>query len=247
MALIRNSNAALIARDAVVLDLGDLQRQGAAIMERARAESARIVTDAKGERERILAGAHEEGRAAGYAAGLAEGRTTGAEQARSESLAARQQDLEKLIGAWTQALSEFSAARDSFVQAAERDVIRLALSIAEKLVKRRIELEPDIVLDQVRSALSTVIRPTEAVLAVHPGDRQLVEQAMGGLLAQFPAIRNITLIDDAALHAGSCVARMRDPETAGLGGGEVDASIATQLDRIVAVLLPGERRGDISH
>jgi flagellar biosynthesis/type III secretory pathway protein FliH len=99
----------------------------------------------------------------------------------------------------------------------------------------------------VRSVLATVIRPTEAVLAVSPEDRPLVDAALGGLIAQFPAIRNVSLQDDPRLARGSCVARMRDPETAGLGGGEVDASLQTQLDRIVAVLLPGETRGDFSH
>lgn len=247
MALIRNSNAALIARDAVVLDLGDLQRQGAALVERARAESDRIVADAKGERERILQGAFEQGREAGFSKGLAEGRVAGAEQARAESLAARQEELSKLIGTWAEALSMFSAQRDAFVQAAERDVIRLAVVIAEKMVKRRVDLDPELVVEQVRSVLATVIRPTEAVLAISPADRELVERAMGSLVAQFPAIRNVSLIDDDTLARGSCVARMRDPETAGLGGGEVDASMKTQLDRIVAVLLPGEQRGDFSH
>lgn len=237
MALIRSANAANLMRDAVVLDLGDLQRQGSAIIARAQSEAERIIAEAKAERERILDGAAEQGRTEGLARGVDQGRKLGAEQARVEALGARQQELEALIGAWREQLAAFSAQRDSFVQAAERDVIRLAVLIAEKIVKRQIAADPSVVIDQVRSVLGTVIRPTEAVLAVHPEDRPLVESALAGLLAQFPAVRNVSLVEDGRVARGSCVARMRDPETAGAGG-EVDASIDEQLGRILSVLLP---------
>lgn len=240
MALIRSTSAAQHVRDAIVLDFGDLHRQGAAMLDHARAEAAKIVAEAKAERERIIAGGFEQGKAAGLAQGMQEGRKLGEDKARQETLAARQQELAGLIQAWGAALQAFSTQRDVFVQAAERDVIRLACVIAQRVVKRHVELNPDAVIDQVRAVLGTVIRPTEAVLAINPEDRGLVETALGGLIAQFPAMKSVSLVDDAGLARGSCVARMRDPETAGLGGGEVDASIATQVDRIVSVLLPGE-------
>lgn len=246
MALIRSAQAGPMVRDAVVLDLGDLQRQGAELVARARQEADRIVQQAKAERERIIAGAADEGRAQGLAAGTAEGRQIGAEQARSEALAGCQQELERLQGAWLEALRAFSAQRDGFVQAAERDVIRLAVKVAGKIVKRAIELEPEIVIAQVRAVLATVIRPTEAVIAVHPQDMALVQRSLGALLAEMPSVKGAEIVEDARLARGSCVARMRDPEDAGPGG-EVDASVSTQLDRVVSVLLPGTNPGELSY
>lgn len=246
MALIRSAQAGPMVRDAVVLDLGDLQRQGAELVARARQEADRIVQQARLEREQILAGAAEEGRAQGLATGTAEGRRIGAEQARGEALAGCQQELERLQSAWLEALRAFCAQRDGFVQAAERDVIRLAVKVAGKIVKRAIELEPEIVVEQVRAVLATVIRPTEAVIAVHPQDMALVQRSLGALLAEMPSVKGAEIVEDARLPQGSCVARMRDPEDAGLGG-EVDASVSTQLDRVVSVLLPGARPGELSY
>lgn len=241
MALIRGVQAGHLVKDAVVLDLGDLQRQGAEMVARARREGEQIVNEARQERERILAGAAEAGRVEGHARGMQEGRKEGAEQARGEALVSCKQELGKLIEAWTGALRAFGGQRDGFIQAAERDVIRLASVIAEKVVKRSVELDVEIVVEQVRATLATVVRPSEAVIVIHPADRATVESALGGLLAEMPSVRHVDVVDDSTgrLARGSCVARMRDPERAGIGG-EVDASIETQIDRIVSALLPGD-------
>lgn len=205
----------------------------------ARAEAEAIVAAARAERSRILAGASEQGQAEGYTKGLEAGRAEGREQAASGALAEHGERLAKVEQAWMAALTSFESTREDLVQGALRDVVKLATTIAERVTKRVIKLDPKVIEDQLAAVLAVVVRPTELLLRVHPDDRPSVERALPGLMAAMPAIRHAEIIDDPAIERGGCVARTRaNTDTGEAGGGEIDARISTQLDRLVETLLP---------
>jgi len=240
MALIKNAIAREIAREAIVLDLGDLRRQGEAILRQAGAEADRIIAQARQERVKILAGAEETGRAEGVAKGLEEGRARGREEGLAEALGSHKPQFEKVETAWSAALQSCAVQREDLVQGALRDVLRLASLMAERIVKRQIELNPKTVEDQLASVLAVVARPTALRIRIHPADRPIVEQAMPRLLAAAPAARHAEIVDDESVGRAGCIAEARgDADKGEAGGGEIDASIPTQLDRIVEMLLPG--------
>ncbi len=241
MALIKHSNTRDIARDAVVLDLGDLQRQAALIMQSARDQASAVIAAAKAEREQILAGAAELGKSAGFEVGRAAGLNIGKEDGRTAAISEFRARLEAIESSWGSELSAFERARQSMLLAAEKDVLRLALQIAERVVKRAVANDPLIVIDQLRAVLAVVARPTELVVRIHPDDVEIVREALPQLTRHFTTVRNVELAEDQNLSRGSCIAAMRS-SSGGDGrfaGGEIDASIATQLDRIVQALMPG--------
>lgn len=236
MAIIKQSNAGDIARDAVVLDLGDLQRQAALIVQAARDQAAATIAEAQRERARIVAGAAEAGRLEGLEAGRIEGVELGAAQGREQSLAEMRNQLEQVQSAWTAAVDKFESARAGLLDEAGREMIRLALQIAEKLTKRVIQADPSVVVDQLAAVLAMVVRPSQLIVRIHPDDESLVREALPVLAARFAMAQSIELLTDASLTRGSCTAAMRGDQ----GGGEVDATISSQLDRIVAALLPDD-------
>lgn len=233
MALIRQSLADTVARDAVVLDLGDLVRQGDQIRARARAEAERIVAEARAERERLLAGAAEEGRREGLAKGLEEGRKNGEEAGKREALAAAADRLKALEERWGAALAGFESQRDEMLLEARTDVLRLALLAAEKVTKRAIEMRPEAAADQLSGVLSLLTNPTRLVVAVHPDDVALVREALPALSERFASASHAEVAAADGLDRGSCVVRTGS-------GGTIDASIRTQLERIVRAVLPEE-------
>jgi flagellar biosynthesis/type III secretory pathway protein FliH len=241
MALIRHAQAERIARDAIVLDLGDVQRQAAQLMEQARRRAEEIVAEARAEREKILAGAGEKGRAEGLAKGTEEGRKAGAEQGRAAALAEWKGKLEQVEKRWVEALGSFERERDRMLTEARVDVLRLALLLSEKIVKRVVEVDPGIVGEQLQAVLALVARPTELLITINPGDRGAAEAALPGLMARFQSVRHVELVGDAKVSRGSCVARTRGRagEGGAAGGGEIDAGIEGQLQRIAELLLPG--------
>jgi flagellar biosynthesis/type III secretory pathway protein FliH len=233
MALIRHANARTIARDAIVLDLGDLAAQGELLKARARAEADQILEHAKAERQRMYAGAAEEGRRDGLAKGLEEGRKQGHAAGKSEALAAETEKLKKLDAAWQAALGSFESERDRTLLDARQDIVRLAAIVAEMVTKRALLLEPDRVVDQLGAVLSLVSKSTRVAIAVHPDDEPILRDALPSVASRMGSGAHVEFTPDATVERGSCVARTGT-------GGIIDASIRTQIQRIIGVLLPGQ-------
>jgi flagellar assembly protein FliH len=232
MALVRNIDAAVMTRDAIVLDLGDLRRQGQRLLDAARAEAVRIEQEAQADRATIINGADKVGFEQGFARGLAEGQKAGAEEGLNKALAAVAPEIQRLNAGWTAALDAFIETRERFLAEGQQDVVRLAAMIAGKVCKRQIELDPAIVAVQMAEVLSLVLRPTRLQITCHPEDRDLLTHAMPLLVKRTQHNVDVELVDDPSLARGSCVARLAS------GGGQIDASIDTQLQRIVDALLP---------
>lgn len=232
MALVRQSEAAVMTRDAIVLDLGDLRRQGVRLIDAARQEAIRIEQEAQADRAQIIAGADKVGHEQGFARGLAEGTAAGIEKGTAQALAALAPELQRLSTGWAAALDGFVQTRERFLAEGQQDVVRLAALIATKVCKRQIELDPQVVTAQLAEVLALVLRPTRLQVACNPADRDLLSRALPGLASRAQQSLNVELVDDATLARGSCVARLAE------GGGMIDASIDTQLQRIVDALLP---------
>lgn len=231
MALIRQSSTGSFTRDAIVLDLGDLSRQGEQIRARARAEADRIVAEAKAERDRLITGAVEEGRKAGTAQGLEAGRQQGILEGHQAALAEMREGLAMLQAGWMTALGAFDEERDRMLLEARQDVLRLAAVVAELVTKRAVVLDPGRVRDQLAAVLAVLARPTRLTVNVHPDDLGLVQDALPAMCEKYSAATHVEISPDPSLPRGSCVARSGT-------GGVIDASIRTQLDRIVELLLP---------
>lgn len=230
MAMIRQADARTLARDAVPLDLGDLARQGEALVAAARAEAARLVALGRAERDRLVAGAAEQGRREGFAQGLEEGRRAGREEGRAAALEESRARLSELDAAWTRALEEFSGVRDRLLSEARRDVLELAIRLAGMVTKRAIAAEPASVADQLEAVLGVLARPTRLVIEVNPDDLPLVMEALPTLAERYRLATHVETVGEASLSRGSVVARLPS-------GGSIDATIETQLERIAASLL----------
>jgi flagellar biosynthesis/type III secretory pathway protein FliH len=139
--------------------------------------------------------------------------------------------LAKVEAGWQASLAAFDAARDRMLLEARQDVLRLAVLIGEMVTKRALAIEPGRVADQLEAVLATLAKPSRLTIAVNPDDQDLVRQALPGLSEKYAAAVHVEITTDASLARGSCVARTG-------GGGIIDASIATQLERIVETLMP---------
>lgn len=236
MALIRQSDADRIARDAIVLDLGDLKRQGDELVTRARAKATLILQEAQRERDALVGSGHAEGFAKGFAEGHAAGRTAGLDEGRAAALESRTAELARIEAGWNQALSAFLAEREGLVASARDDLLRLAVEIARRACGRLLELDPTLTAGLMAEAVASAARASRLVVCVHPEDEPICREALPTLLARFPECEHAEVRPDFALSRGSVV--VRTP-----GGGEVDGSLATRLERIARALVPGTDDG----
>lgn len=231
MALIRRSDAEVMARDAVVLDLGRLEAQGDALVSGARARAGQIIEDAQAERAKLIADAAEVGERKGFEAGHAEGLEAGRTEGRAEALAAATAEIDTLASRWAEALDAFEAGRNTLLGDAHEDLITLACEIARRATGRIVELHPESIVDQFAEILSVVVQPTTLRVRVSPEDEPFIAEAMPGLVARFADGSDIELVADGSLARGSCIA-----VTARHGA--VDGSVSTKLDRLIDSILP---------
>lgn len=227
MGMIRGVDLDQVARRALVMNMGDLGAQAEAMVADARREAERIVQEARAERDRLVTTAREKGFNAGHAEGFIAGEREGLQAAR----VAHAESIGGLCEAWGRALDAFEAERDGLLRAARSEVVLLAAEIATRVTRRAVELDAGVVVAQMEAVLGAVARPTRLLIRVNPLDLDLARDELGGLLARFELCRHADLAADASLPRGSCVATTGE-------GGRIDAGIASQLERLVAELLP---------
>jgi flagellar assembly protein FliH len=167
----------------------------------------RMLADAAAEAQRI--------RELAYAEGHAEGRARGHELGHAE--------IQTAARAVTEALAQLTSMRAQLAEAIERDAVELALALSAKILAGALEVQPERVVDAVRGALRRVADRRRITVLVDPADLELVSGAIGELQARAGGIELCEVQADRRVGRGGAVVRTVE--------GEVDASVATQLQR----------------
>jgi len=236
MGLIKRADIEDYTRDACVMDLTDLEKRGRVIVDAANAEAQSILSLANAKRKQLIASAekagYDKGHRDGYEQGYIDGVVNGVEDAKKD----RAQVLDQLMEIWTSQLDAFENQRDEMLEQARTQVVELGALIAQRVTKRIIELDPTVVRKQMESVLSNITESTRLVIAVHPDDIGMAQEALPKLIERFATCEHAQVVTDATIEQGSCVTRTAT-------GGVIDASISTQLDRILDALLPHSANG----
>ncbi len=231
MPIIKQQISQPLIRDAVVLDLGDLGRQAARLRAAAQAKAEQILKNARDEAQRLIAAAEQTGYDAGHAKGLAEGLAQGQTQGHAEALAAGAEQVQQTTQRFNTLANEWDAHRTQLDRDARSAVLSFAVRFAKQVTHRVVEVDPTVIVDQVASALSRVLEPTDVAIRVHPDDRDTLREVLPDLLAGLTHLQHVDLVEDVDVGRGGC--------KLGLHGGEIDATIATQIRRLTQVILPG--------
>ncbi len=196
------------------------------VLARARAEADEIIMRAREEAEAIAARVKEEAYAEGLARGLAEGKERGyregMDRAVEEAARLREEALLALRGA--------EEARRRLLLEIEREVVDLAVEIAEKVLCKELEQDRDAVLVVAREALSLVAGRKSAYLFVNPQDLPAAEGARGELAALLGPKALVEVIADPAVERGGL--RVETER------GDVDATLSARWKEILAALKP---------
>jgi len=209
-----------------IFNLSDIAEEAREIIARAQREGQRILEQAQGELQRRYEQAKEEGYRDGHEKGLKEGREAGRQEALAAAREEFRRESEKTLQGLNQVLSRFEEEKGKILWLAEQHTVELALAIAEKIVKKMAGVRTEIALANVQEALKLVAGHTDVTIRVNPEDWKSLEQLAGEVLQGYERIR---FQPDEGLARGDCVVETR--------GGEIDASLDTQLERIAEALL----------
>jgi flagellar assembly protein FliH len=218
-----------------VFSLRDVEEQAKGLIIRARERSELIVAAAQEEAERIKRDARLEGFAQGRTEGLTKGSQEGTAEGRQRAHAEHSAALEELSRVLTLLVEQLDRSRQELEAAATREVLGLAVAIAERVTKRQGVLDPRVAVANVSEALKLVIHGSDVRIVVHPEQKSVLEEALPALKAQWSGLKHVELIEDETLTPGGC--RLYTAQ------GEIDGDLDGQLRRIVADLLPDTTAG----
>ena len=108
----------------------------------------------------------------------------------------------------------------------------MSLYLSERIVHRQVKQDPSIVIEQIRRALELAQSPADLEIVVADSDQHRVHKALPGLLERFENTGYVSIRASEDMAPGGCLVQMR--------GGEVDASLEVQLQRLTEAILPGE-------
>jgi len=230
MTIVKHTNADHMIKDALVLDLGDLQCEADRIIAQAQEEAQRILAEAEGGARKLIDAADEKGYEAGLARGQAEGRAEGIENGRQEAFDELRSRLDDLTNSWNDALGAWEQQRSDLFLEARTDVLRFALVLAGKIIHRQLTLDPLVVQRQLEESLKFVSAGSSVLVSIAPDDRTVIERALPDLLQRIGACEHVRIKENPNITRGGCIVST--------AGGSIDATIETQLKRIAETLLP---------
>jgi flagellar assembly protein FliH len=176
-------------------------------------EAAKTGSAPAAELERRLA---EETRKA-FETGRERGRLEG-RQAEREAQAAAERERVRLAA---ELIAKFAEERDRYLRAVEHEVVKLALAVAARILRREAQMDPLLLTGAVRVALGQLAATTEVRLRVPPAELPLWTEAMA-LLPNLP-IKPAVVAGD-GMRLGDC---LLETEL-----GSVDLGIRAQLAEI---------------
>jgi flagellar assembly protein FliH len=159
----------------------------------------------------------EQARSEGFRQGVAEGQVEGASA------------VDAAAAALSQALDHELTQREQMTVALAHDAVELALELAAKIVHGAIEVQPERVLEVVADALRPIADRRRLTILVDPADLELVTASLDRLRAQAGGIELCEVQADRRVGRGGAIVRTSE--------GEVDATVATQLEKAREVIV----------
>lgn len=129
------------------------------------------------------------------------------------------------LAALQSAAEQLQTQRDHWLEQSQREAVRLGIAIAERLLRHTLAVQPDAVLELIRSALDWTAHSDRLRVRLHPADAGLVASAKSSLDPH----RDIEFLPDDSLARGDCVVETPN--------GQADARLDLVLQRIADELL----------
>ena len=146
-------------------------------------------------------------------------------------LEAADKKVETMMQRYAEAILEVGNLRSFLHSQAEREVVRLALKVARKIIHREIKADPDIIQTLVRVALSHVAEKSPVTVHLNPVDYNYLQEQRSEL-SQAEG-RDIALLADKSIERGGCLVHTEC--------GDIDARIEEKFREVENSFFEGLR------
>lgn len=151
-----------------------------------------------------------------YEMGKKEGRAEGERAGTAAGMAAVQPVIDRM----TASIAELASYRARFRRDSEPELLRLALAVARKILRRELTVDPHSLLGILKAALETINQAEVLCVRVNPEDAA----QLTGKLSSLGLPDAVEIVPDRTLERGSVILDTKR--------GQIDASMQTQLAEI---------------
>ncbi len=197
------------------IDWDALKADAEAIVDRAAADARALIEEAQRAARQIYDEAEAraqsievEARTRGYDAGFETGKNAADVQ------------MGEMIDTMHGLLGGIRDSRQDLMESAEPEIVRLAMAIAERIVHEQITVDPNVVIENVRSALTRLAKREVVTLRVNPADLETMRHHRDAVVSASD-IEQLRIVEDQRVDRGGVVVETE--------AGTIDAKISTQL------------------
>jgi flagellar assembly protein FliH len=206
---------------AVAFNYDDVTSKANAYLAEVKAEAAQILAQAEQDAARIRKQAEAQGQ-------------KGAHELAEKSVQARvdaqiKQQMQTALPALEQLIQSLAAARQQWLQAWETNAVRLAVAMAEKVIRREVLQQPEVTCEWVREALELASGCQMVKVYLHPADHAALGVQIQMIANQIAQLAPAEILPNETIGPGDCLVQTEY--------GEIDQRIASQLARIKEELL----------
>jgi flagellar assembly protein FliH len=215
MASILKQHGTSQGRDEVrasAFNFDDMTSKAEAYLKEVRTQAAQILAEAQAKAQAV----REQAKRDGQRDAVAE-----AERALQSKV---QQQLQSVVPAIQQAVANVERERAAWLRRWEDDAIRLAVAIAERVIRQEVSRQPEITLELVRDSLQLAAGMGALKICLNPRDYASLCDGVKKVVAEMKQLAATEVVADASVSPGGCRVDSQF--------GSIDQQFESQLARI---------------
>ncbi|MCJ7459051.1 MAG: hypothetical protein MUP17_08680 [candidate division Zixibacteria bacterium] len=138
------------------------------------------------------------------------------------------EEQEMVIQLFLNLIEELKKQREEYLKSVEKDMVRLSLEIASKVIQQKIERDEKIILKNLKHALKHLLDKGRIIIRLNPADLEIVSKHSKEIKSA-EGLKELILEEDSKVTRGGCLIYSEL--------GHIDAQIETQLEMIGKALL----------
>lgn len=180
---------------------------------------------------------YEDGYQSGFAEGKQEGTELGYQDGYQQGLKKAQEEFNQKNQSITEnaekeirsMLDSIEQAKEDILKKFEEDLQGLSIGIAQKILRRELQLEPDSIRTIINNVLDSYRNQAWVKINVSPSDAEILTKADRSIIQELQKVSsNVKIVPDPDLKDGGCIIDLPDQV--------IDAGVDTQMEQIQKAL-----------
>lgn len=197
--------------------IADAEEKASQLLYNANSEASKIIDEANARAAEIIESLQQQGYQDGYNHGYTVGFTE-----INNALLSKIHSVQKIA-------DESFSIREQILASSEPEMLELTVSIAEKIIRRKLDIQPEIVLNIIKAAIIQLKEKDEVRILVHPSLSESLYDISDELTQTIKGLKNIKIVDDRSIPADGAIIESPDSR--------IDARLQTQIEEITKALL----------